>query len=225
MLQLISPPTFLDCPKLHLSPKFRWPLSFPFQFPMSAAPPPPAAGATSLAQDLSSIGLGYAIAIALGFLVFFCTILIASYVCCRSVASRRSGRNPDFDSANENSVYLPRIVFVADDDEADSQSVVFGLDQAVINSYPKFFYSEGNGNGANDTVCSICLGEYRESEMLRMLPDCKHCFHMMCVDAWLKLNASCPVCRNSPLPTPQATPLQEVVPLSQYVDGRRRQRQ
>ncbi|KAL0309284.1 UNVERIFIED_CONTAM: RING-H2 finger protein ATL68 [Sesamum radiatum] len=37
--------------------------------------------------------------------------------------------------------------------------------------------------------------------MLRMLPDCKHCFHVTCVDAWLKLNASCPVCRNSPLPT------------------------
>ncbi|KAG5579466.1 hypothetical protein H5410_050093, partial [Solanum commersonii] len=42
----------------------------------------------------------------------------------------------------------------------------------------------------------------------------------MCIDAWLKLNASCPVCRNSPLPTPMSTPLSEVVPLSQYSDDR-----
>ncbi|GJU37470.1 RING-H2 finger protein ATL67-like protein [Tanacetum coccineum] len=58
--------------------------------------------------------------------------------------------------------------------------------------------------------------------MMRMLPECKHCFHLSCVDAWLKLNASCPVCRSSPLPTPLSTPLAEVVPLSQFADGRRR---
>ncbi|KAG8363293.1 hypothetical protein BUALT_Bualt19G0007200 [Buddleja alternifolia] len=132
---------------------------------------------------------------------------------------RRKNPNPD-----ENSVYLPRVIFVAEDDDSDSQqNVVVGLDQAVINSYPKLVFSKRSGGWGNDAVCSICLCEYREAEMLRMLPDCKHCFHVMCVDAWLKLNASCPVCRNSPLPTPLSTPLQEVVPLSQYSDGRRRQ--
>ncbi|KAL8495094.1 hypothetical protein ACS0TY_019309 [Phlomoides rotata] len=179
---------------------------------------------SSFSQNLSSIGLGYAIAIALGFLVLFSTILLTSYICCRSIAARRRRRaeilNPNH--SNENSIYLPRIIFVAEDDENDGQNVVVGLDQAVINSYPKFLFSKRNSNCGNDTVCSICLCEYRESEMLRMLPDCRHCFHVMCVDAWLKLNASCPVCRNSPLPTPLSTPLQEVVPLSQYSDGRRR---
>ncbi|KAI3444481.1 hypothetical protein Pfo_001146 [Paulownia fortunei] len=205
---------------------------------MSTTPPPPlatistittttaTAKPSSFSQNLSSIGLGYAIAIALGFLVLFSTILLASYICCRSIAARRRRRrtqNPNPNHSNENSIYLPRIIFVAEDDENDNQNVVVGLDQAVINSYPKFVFSKRNGNGANDTVCSICLCEYRESETLRMLPDCRHCFHVMCVDAWLKLNASCPVCRNSPLPTPLSTPLQEVVPLSQYSDGRRRQ--
>ncbi|KAK6162255.1 hypothetical protein DH2020_002096 [Rehmannia glutinosa] len=178
-------------------------------------------------QSIISIGLGYAIAIALGFLVLFSTILLASYICCRSIAARRRRRrlaqNPNPNHSNENSIYLPRIIFVAEDDENDTQNVVVGLDQGVINSYPKFVFTKRNGIGANDTVCSICLCEYMESEMLRMLPDCRHSFHVMCVDAWLKLNASCPVCRNSPLPTPLSTPLQEVVPLSQYSDGRRRQ--
>ncbi|XP_057780389.1 RING-H2 finger protein ATL67 [Salvia miltiorrhiza] len=189
---------------------------------MSTAPPPPLAAATkpSFSQNLTSIGLGYAIAIALGFLVLFSTILLSSYICCRSIAARRRRRNPS--RSAENSVYLPRIIFVAEDDDSEGQNVVAGLDQAVINSYPKFVFTKRSGAAAGDGVCSICLSDYRESEMLRMLPDCRHCFHVMCVDAWLKLNASCPVCRNSPLPTPLSTPLQEVVPLSQYSDGRRR---
>ncbi|XP_073026345.1 RING-H2 finger protein ATL67 [Primulina eburnea] len=192
---------------------------------MSATTPPVK---SSFSQNFSSIGLGYAIAIAFGFLVLFSTILLASYICCRSATARRRRRHHrSLSSTNpapstENSVYLPRIIFVAEDDESDSQNVVVGLDQAVIDSYPKFVFSKRNGNGGNETVCSICLCEYRETEMLRMLPDCRHYFHVMCVDAWLKLNASCPVCRNSPLPTPLSTPLQEVVPLSQYSDGRRR---
>jgi hypothetical protein len=66
------------------------------------------------------------------------------------------------------------------------------------------------------------LCEYKDLEMLRMMPDCRHYFHLLCLDAWLKLNGSCPVCRNSPLPTPLSTPLSEVVPLSQYAADRRR---
>ncbi|KAG6434300.1 hypothetical protein SASPL_105925 [Salvia splendens] len=185
---------------------------------MSTAPPPPLAAANaklSFSQNLTSIGIGYAIALALGFLVLFSTFLLASYICYRSAAARRRSRSAD------NSVYLPRIIFVGEEDENEGQNAVVGLDQAVINSYPRFVFTRKSGAAADDGVCSICLSEYRESEMLRMLPDCRHCFHVMCVDAWLKLNASCPVCRSSPLPTPLSTPLQEVVPLSLYSDGRR----
>ncbi|XP_073291208.1 RING-H2 finger protein ATL67-like [Primulina huaijiensis] len=192
--------------------------------PLTILPSPSTAGQSTFAQNIGSIGLGYAIAIALCFLVLFSTVLLASYICYRMATSRRRHlEHRSQNSTNENSIYLPRIIFVAEDGESDSQNVVVGLEQAVINSYPKFVFSRRNGNGGNDTVCSICLCDYREAETLRMLPDCKHSFHVTCVDAWLKLNASCPVCRNSPLPTPLSTPLQELVPLSQYSDGRRRQ--
>ncbi|XP_031092151.1 RING-H2 finger protein ATL67-like [Ipomoea triloba] len=205
----------------------------------AAAPPPPPPPLTSankpnsVSTNFTTIGLGYAIAIAFGFLVLFSTVLLASYICCRSIAARRRRRRLDAEAGyrnshpDDNGVYLPRIIFVAEDDEENDgvsgQNVALGLDQAVINSYPKLVYSKRSGNPGNDTLCSICLCEYKDSEMLRMLPDCKHYFHVTCIDAWLKLNASCPVCRNSPLPTPLSTPLSEVVPLSQYSDGRRRQ--
>ncbi|XWS65513.1 hypothetical protein CRYUN_Cryun05aG0119500 [Craigia yunnanensis] len=50
--------------------------------------------------------------------------------------------------------------------------------------------------------------------MLRMMPECRLYFHVSCIDAWLKLNGSCPICLNLLLPTPLSTPLSKVVPLS-----------
>ncbi|KAE8685126.1 RING-H2 finger protein ATL68 [Hibiscus syriacus] len=139
---------------------------------------------------LTNLGLGYTIVIALGFLV-----LLASYICCRSSSSSRAF------SPNSDGIILPRIIFVAEDE--DNENAVVGLAQAVINSYPKFQFN---------------------SEMLRMMPECRHYFHVPCLDAWLRLNGSCPVCRNSPLPTPLSTPLWEVVPLSQYSADQRTRR-
>ncbi|XP_024181135.2 RING-H2 finger protein ATL67 isoform X2 [Rosa chinensis] len=179
---------------------------------------------------LTTLGLGYAIAIALGFLVLLSTLLLASYICCR--VSRHHRSQPQTQTQNPNSssegVILPRIIFVAEDDvenqENDDENSVVGLHQNVINSYPKFPFSKEIGGGDAST-CSICLCDYHEFEMLRMMPECRHHFHLLCLDAWLKLNGSCPVCRNSPLPTPLSTPLQEVVPLSQHAADRRWRRE
>ncbi|KAI4355130.1 hypothetical protein L6164_003932 [Bauhinia variegata] len=182
--------------------------------------------ATPTTTYVTNIGLGYSIAIALGFLVLLSTLILSSYLCCR--ASRNRSRAPNQNpNANPNSdgIVLPRVIFVAEDDEGHDENVVVGLDEIVINSYPRFQFSKdamGGGATCNNTTCSICLCEYKEAEMLRMMPECRHYFHLCCLDSWLKLNGSCPVCRNSPLPTPLSTPLQEVVPLSQYAADRRR---
>ncbi|GJV05270.1 multidrug resistance-associated protein 5 [Tanacetum coccineum] len=45
-----------------------------------------------------------------------------------------------------------------------------------------------------DAVCCICLPKYADNDLLRELP-CTHFFHMECVDKWLKINASCPLCK------------------------------
>ncbi|KAL5984748.1 hypothetical protein ACLOJK_041370 [Asimina triloba] len=192
-----------------------------------------------LFQNLNNLGLGYAIAIALGFLVLLSTLLLVSYVCCRS-SSRRNAAAAAAASHHQNNinapdptttttVILPRIIFVAEDDDDDDdgredEHAAPGLDQAIINTYPKFPFSKSSNyprSSSADSLCSICLCDYRDGEMLRMLPDCRHFFHLFCVDAWLRLNASCPVCRTSPLPTPMSTPLSELVPLSQFpADGR-----
>ncbi|XVE98528.1 hypothetical protein REPUB_Repub03eG0113600 [Reevesia pubescens] len=46
-----------------------------------------------------------------------------------------------------------------------------------------------------DAVCCICLAKYANNDDLRELP-CSHFMHKDCVDKWLKINASCPLCKS-----------------------------
>ncbi|CAO2823024.1 unnamed protein product [Amaranthus hypochondriacus] len=46
-------------------------------------------------------------------------------------------------------------------------------------------------------VCAICLDNLVEGEICRVLPGCKHVFHLNCVDKWLLKSPVCPVCRSS----------------------------
>lgn len=46
-----------------------------------------------------------------------------------------------------------------------------------------------------DASCCICLARYGDDEEVRELP-CLHVFHVDCVDKWLKINATCPLCKN-----------------------------
>lgn len=76
-----------------------------------------------------------------------------------------------------------------------------GLDEATLNTYPNLLYSEvirkGTDSKNNYSSCSICLRDYKESDVLRMLPDCGHLYHLRCVDPWLKSHPTCPMCRSS----------------------------
>lgn len=78
-------------------------------------------------------------------------------------------------------------------------TVVSGLDGVVIESYPKIVLGESKRlPKPDDSTCPICLSDYQPKETLKTIPQCNHCFHANCIDEWLRLNATCPVCRNSP---------------------------
>ncbi|KAK3194628.1 hypothetical protein Dsin_025938 [Dipteronia sinensis] len=81
--------------------------------------------------------------------------------------------------------------------------IVMGLDESTIESYQKVVLGESKRlPGPNGSTCSICLSEYCSKETIRCIPECKHCFHADCIDEWLRMNSSCPLCRNSPAPSP-----------------------
>ncbi|KAK0599183.1 hypothetical protein LWI29_003038 [Acer saccharum] len=43
--------------------------------------------------------------------------------------------------------------------------------------------------------CSICLDEYEDGELCRVIPVCNHMFHLKCIGHWLKDHLTCPICR------------------------------
>ncbi|KAK1408846.1 hypothetical protein QVD17_40940 [Tagetes erecta] len=47
---------------------------------------------------------------------------------------------------------------------------------------------------AEDAECCICLCMYDDGNELRELPCCHH-FHTNCIDKWLYINATCPLCK------------------------------
>ncbi|XVF12972.1 hypothetical protein REPUB_Repub08aG0166600 [Reevesia pubescens] len=77
-------------------------------------------------------------------------------------------------------------------------TVAKGLDGQTIEAYPITLLGESKRlPRPSDNTCPICLSEYQAKEKLRTIPDCKHYFHAICIDEWLKLNAACPLCRNT----------------------------
>ncbi|KAF8005638.1 hypothetical protein BT93_K0042 [Corymbia citriodora subsp. variegata] len=122
--------------------------------------------------------------------IFLVLIITVSYCCLCIRANRRA-------------IIMARFTFNG------STEVGGGIDEATLRSYPTVLFSSAKHHEKNDLAdsidvigggsCSICLGEYKEGEVLRLLPECEHVFHMKCVDPWLRLHATCPVCRKSPV--------------------------
>lgn len=76
-----------------------------------------------------------------------------------------------------------------------------GVEQAFIDTLPVFSY--GSIRGLKDSAdCAVCLTEFGDEDRLRLLPKCKHAFHIECIDTWLLSNSTCPLCRRSLLPDP-----------------------
>ncbi|XBH95255.1 hypothetical protein VPH35_085848 [Triticum aestivum] len=114
-------------------------------------------------------------------------------------------------------------LFLSFDNEHNTHNLVscwyLGIDEATLKGYPEVVYGEARRSknrklGTTCTCCSVCLDNYGDGDVLRMLPDCGHLFHRECVDPWLRKHPTCPVCRTSPLPSPLPTPLAEVTPLA-----------
>ncbi|KAG5235036.1 hypothetical protein OIU76_026265 [Salix suchowensis] len=77
-----------------------------------------------------------------------------------------------------------------------------GLDPLVISSLPVFTYklAEQTDHGEPVDECSICLGTIVEGDSVRVLPNCKHTFHVECIDIWLGSHSTCPICRTDAEP-------------------------
>ncbi|KAL8533322.1 hypothetical protein ACS0TY_009640 [Phlomoides rotata] len=152
---------------------------------MSSASEPTQESETSSYGQESLGGFGYGLGLSLAVLLLFLIITYASYKC-----NRRPQPHPTATVVRRSSAFT-------------DTSTSIGLDAATLSSYPEYTYSQLKRHMCDHSAaCSICLGDYKDGDLLRLLPDCGHLFHRSCVDTWLMTHPTCPICRNSPLPTP-----------------------
>ncbi|XVF51321.1 hypothetical protein PTKIN_Ptkin04bG0175500 [Pterospermum kingtungense] len=145
-------------------------------------------------QDGLSRGAKYGLSVGVGIPGFLCLIGLVSFVGSRVRRNCQRRRN------------LPGMEF-STSISPSPPVIVTGLDGPTIESYPKTKLGEsGRLPEPNDNTCPICLSEYQPKETLRTIPECSHYFHANCIDEWLKLNGSCPLCRNSPGGSAAITP-------------------
>ncbi|KAI3796510.1 hypothetical protein L1987_39182 [Smallanthus sonchifolius] len=77
---------------------------------------------------------------------------------------------------------------------------VISIGNNGVDSLPLFTFSSLTGKIAGGD-CAVCLSKFEDVDLLRLLPLCCHAFHADCIDAWLKSNQTCPLCRSTVNPT------------------------
>ncbi|MCL7033448.1 hypothetical protein MKW94_025830, partial [Papaver nudicaule] len=111
------------------------------------------------------------------FIVFVCTRLICGRI-------RAADSRPVFEMDPRTDLEQP-------------EHRITGLEPVVVASLPTMKFNRNDYKSADDAQCSICLGDYEEKEILRVMPKCNHDFHLSCIDVWLEKQSTCPVCRIS----------------------------
>ncbi|XP_023006692.1 RING-H2 finger protein ATL52-like [Cucurbita maxima] len=109
------------------------------------------------------------------FIVFICTRIICGRLC----SSQSNSLNYEIES---------RVDF-----EQQPESRASGLEPVLIAAIPTMKFNREAFNSVECAQCSICLGEYEEKEVLRMMPKCGHRFHRSCIDVWLRKQSTCPI--------------------------------
>lgn len=135
------------------------------------------------------------------FFVIFCIgmacIVFFTLFCCFPIVATIAYAMAIQEGASESDLRtLPKFLY--------SQTNPFGtLDSAVKQDGSGLAMEPGNSYSTSklalhpeDSECCICLHQYVEGVELCALP-CNHHFHHECISKWLRINATCPLCKHS----------------------------
>ncbi|KAI5591801.1 hypothetical protein BDE02_04G108200 [Populus trichocarpa] len=94
-----------------------------------------------------------------------------------------------------NDVFAVRAAIRSTNQDGNSNTTARRLPASrdAIDAMPRITVQEGG----ND--CAICLNDIGIGSELREMP-CKHGFHSGCIEQWLRIHGSCPVCRFTMMP-------------------------
>lgn len=71
------------------------------------------------------------------------------------------------------------------------------LPAVAVEALPSIQFSEITMRklGHIELECAVCLIEFKDDDILSLLPDCCHVFHSDCIKPWLASHVTCPICR------------------------------
>ncbi|KAJ4874074.1 putative RING-H2 finger protein ATL61 [Raphanus sativus] len=69
-----------------------------------------------------------------------------------------------------------------------------GIEPSVLGAIPIVDFNSGDITDSFE--CVVCLSKLEDGEKAMLLPTCNHWFHANCIETWLNLHSSCPICRN-----------------------------
>ncbi|KAL1212958.1 E3 ubiquitin-protein ligase ATL42 [Cardamine amara subsp. amara] len=151
---------------------------------VSAQPPPPFRNG-DLVQNFEP-----SLAVVTGVLAIMFTltfVLLVYAKCCHIDLRSGSGDRRRQDRRLRQGIFFNR--------STNSSDRFSGLDKTAIESLPLFRFSALKGS-KQGLECSVCLSKFESVEILRLLPKCRHAFHIGCIDQWLEQHATCPLCRD-----------------------------
>ncbi|XP_062856096.1 uncharacterized protein si:ch211-59o9.10 [Trichomycterus rosablanca] len=116
---------------------------------------------------------------------------------------RRQVQRGQARTSHRRNAHVP--VALLDDSQGDNYEALLAFEERQGAVMAKKTLSKGEterlptkvynpAHNAGKTDCQICFSDYKKGEKLRMLP-CFHDYHVKCIDRWLKVNATCPICR------------------------------
>ncbi|KAK3434425.1 hypothetical protein EUGRSUZ_D01910 [Eucalyptus grandis] len=158
------------------------------------------AGGQTLAHDAPQ--LYWLCIIFLGFDVFFvvfcvalaCVIGIAVCCCLPCIIALLYAVTDQEGASKEDIEQLPKFKFRKIGDSEKHISDVEGPLGGMMTECGTKESPTGHYLSQDDAECCICLSAYDDGVDLRELP-CRHHFHCTCVDKWLYINATCPLCK------------------------------
>ncbi|WOL16299.1 hypothetical protein Cni_G25086 [Canna indica] len=128
--------------------------------------------------------------ISLSIVIFFVLLL---HIYARWLLRQRR-RRPVIRRVFREPLHPPTAPLIFPGHTAEIRLSVSGVDPRIVASLPVFVYrSEEHEHGLE---CVVCLSAMEEDESGRRLPECKHAFHVDCIDMWLMSHATCPICRS-----------------------------
>ncbi|MCO5604531.1 hypothetical protein L7F22_058698 [Adiantum nelumboides] len=188
--RLLPPPSPYSCrpePPAYYSyyysppPSFcvRWPPPSPssYHYPYRTSPPPTSVDTKVLLVLAASA-------------VFLLPFVIATFACsrfsCRAASDHMNGGHnhstaSDLPPGRSFIHKLPILPFSADH---------------LCIANPEV-HSQGTLKNKPQNTCAICISDYQQGELLKLLPACGHFFHKYCIDMWLFSHSTCPLCRLS----------------------------